>query len=384
MPSVAILTTERYFPWSGKNISALDRIWRDTDRLLDCEMLVLGRGDYFDEINQHPRRSLIQLDQITLRALWYFIYSFLRSNVLALFRFNRQYLLGRPLISAIEWYWSYAKIREHLAERPISFLLFHGEFNQWGLAVSWACRDAGVTAVAYQHGIIPRRYTQYQMTISDLRIPYARHLFVWSEYYKKISREMLAPKVSIYNVGTRRLVTGSKNPVPAFGDSIVVCPSTLDHENYMRWLADNRTEILGSGKFLLRPHPLRRVPQSITDWLEVDSGVIEESLPRARAVLLSSGSIAIEALRLGVPVILLRDMISKPDCPYDLDQPPAGFFVADTLEDVLNWSDHSEQIDASGRAQFRETADYYVADLSANKVWAALRSICAGEGSKEL
>ena len=35
-----ILTTDRYYPWNGKNINQRDRIWNNLDELIDTPYLV--------------------------------------------------------------------------------------------------------------------------------------------------------------------------------------------------------------------------------------------------------------------------------------------------------------------------------------------------------
>ncbi len=168
-----ILTTDRYWPWNGQHTHRADRIWNNLDQLLGIPFLVYAGKINKDEIEQHGEFEIVEKG-ITIKAIYFFLLIILKSYFLCFVKRNKRFLLGSLKIyrrKALVWYWSYAKLREYLSEHEVDLLIYHGELNAWGLSVSWACRDVGVKAVAWQHGVLTKGFVQYKLSEHDRYLP---------------------------------------------------------------------------------------------------------------------------------------------------------------------------------------------------------------------
>ncbi|MDA0203273.1 MAG: hypothetical protein O2870_07860, partial [Actinobacteria bacterium] len=184
---------------------------------------------------------------------------------------DRRLALGlRPLyVARYLWRWGRRRpLSPHLARMQVArrvlshelrrcspkVALFHGEFDNWGIAVAQACRDVGVVPVAVQHGPISRSNEQY----SDLeRIePFtASALLCVSE--SEVEKWSTLP-IPVSLLGSRRVRWNLPDLDSAGGrgaeqleQRLLIVPPSLDSKRFRTAVMSHREVPVD-----VKPHPL--------------------------------------------------------------------------------------------------------------------------------
>lgn len=372
---IFLLTTDRYWPWDGSYVDREDRIWGPLDTELSLPFLVYRtRSNSMDGVGQ---KKAVSIDATTRSTqVWtYLLSGVLRSLVNAVVHRNTLFLLfnwrSRVLPSFV-WYWAYAHLRNHFALHDVDAVMFHGEFNAWGRAVAWSCRDAGVVAVAWQHGVggpVPVSRPQRR----DERLPLPHHLFVWSEFALSQSDKSLARHVGSSIGGTLRFGNRYTTCDAARRQKILLCPSTHDFNAFVT-LAMHLDAFPQELELVFRVHPLRSIQnEAVPGWL-IDVESIDESFASVGAVVVGISSIAVDALRRGIPVIVPLFLKGVEGTPF-----------AVAREGVFPCASQAEFFDAcraivllggvGDRSGFHDSARYFAQDVQREHVLATLRSL---------
>ena len=266
---IYILTTDRYWPWNGKNITMSDRIWNNLDKKLELQFLILVSSDRYKIVEEYKNHVVLESNFSTRRFYLFFAILF---KVLAKYirHRNRRLLLGlfKPYLffykPRFKWLWSYALLRSFFQKNKVDALIYHGEFNDWGLSVIWACRDAKVKCFAYQHGVIFPGFKQYSITDEEYKIlPMPDHLFLFSKQAEEIANKLTTKKIPRTIVGSSRFISNYCQLKKKQNFQILILPTTTDYKEYVEYLKKNIVKFSKDKRLIFKPHPLRELPQII-------------------------------------------------------------------------------------------------------------------------
>ena len=362
-----ILTTDRYHPWNGKNTHQKDRIWNNLDELIELPYLVYCKKNTVVQDCIHKNVQYIK-KAFTFKSLTYFISIFFKSHINYLTNRNNKILLGSGLFylkEGVIWYWSYSRIREFLESNQVDVIIYHGEFNPWGLSVSWACKDAGVVAIAWQHGIMPIGYEQYRLTDSDHKhLPLPSYLFLWSLFSKHMADDLIGDRLPSVVVGQSRITTSYVVFKKRNEFKYLVCSSKHDSLSCVNYLRKNESLLKTDERIIFKPHPLNyvQIDSSFKRSYHCITNDINSVLNEVSLVILSHGTLAVDALRMQIPVIVVEEFCEEEHRPYLSELP--GLFVRRTFLEALELVDEIERKgNKLDRSQFHDTARYFANDL---------------------
>lgn len=330
--NVRILTSDRYFPWNGESPEKRDRIWGDLDEETNIPFLVYSEGLYQ---GSEPEFISFKLSQ---RSVYYFIIILIKSFFYGIFKDRRLFLEQSPInliryfISNVvkkrslshnifRWYFTYSALRIYFETNPIDVLVYHGEFNGWGIAISWACRDSGVLPIAHQHGPSGPDYQQYA-NLEPIVHYIAKALLLIStnqyEFFNNIP-------IKTYVAGSRRLRFRNKKFIIKEFDYLVI-PTTTD-TSFLQ------SELKRSNKhYYVKPHPLRKSNWNL-DNVTILEDDVESLILRSHAVIATAGFSLIYAIRHKVPLYLINCKESRPDRYMKND-----FYLEGNLDDIIMYS----------------------------------------------
>ena len=299
----------------------------------------------------------------------YFALIFIKSHINYLTNWNSKILLGSGffyLKEAVVWYWAYARIRTYLELNQVDVIFYHGEFNSWGLSVSWACRDSGVIAIAWQHGMISPGYEQYNLTDNDKKcLPLPSKLFLWSDFSKQIADKFLGGDLQSIKVGQSRITTSYDSFKKRNKFKYLICPSKYDSLIVHKFLIKNKTLLSTDDRLIYKPHPIGyiKINSSFKQKYNCVESDINDILDEISVIILSHGTVAIEALRKQIPVIVVNEFCAEEHLQYLVEMP--GLFISRTLQEALVLLDEIEKKgNKLDRSQFHNTARYFAADLN--------------------
>jgi len=337
--NVRILTADRYFPWNGvyrdkDYVISETMSWGDLDAITGIPFLIYSEGVYKGEDPEYicPK---ISIDQIS-----YFITILLKSWILGMFK-DRRLFLGHSPIRVIKkfmsnalkkqrftkdifrWYLTYCSLREYLKKNDIDVIIHHGEFNGWGIAVSWACRDSGVVPIAHQHGFAGPKYEQYQNLEVILKY-ISPALLVISKNQYDFFKDL---PIKTYIAGSRRIKFLKQTHEKQF--DYLILPTTHDTVFF-------QNEIKKSNhKFFVKPHPLRLAGWNMDNITVLDDNV-EVLISKSQVVIATAGFSLIHAIKHNVKLILIDCKESRKSqfirCKHDLPK---------TLDDAISQKESS-------------------------------------------
>lgn len=309
-----LLTADRFSPWNGRLPDEPDHIWADFPEQVNLPLLVY-RGERASRGPRDYQFGSVEETNYRSSDRWMVPVIVLQSLVLAL-RFGPRLLLGlRPLLLAsrlkrwilrqptpgpvTRWHRAVIALTRHLRTSPPDVLVFHGEFDPWGIAVVWACRRAGVACVAHQHYAMPADSPIYRQ-VERLGRFAPDGLLCVSQHQQALWKSLPLP-VGIG--GSRRpiwnLQSQSKPSQVRVGQLLIV-PSVGDSAQIQREITDRPTEC-----FHVKPHPGR-----LGGWDLPNVELYEENLVdlmgRFDAVITSSPSPTVTLTAAQLPFIKMR------------------------------------------------------------------------------
>ena len=313
-PRIVLLTADRFSPWNGRRPDEPDHIWADLPLEVDLPLLVFrgdenarGPVDYqFGKVEEtHYRHS----------DRWVVPFIVLQSLVLAV-RFGPRLLLGlhplrfasrlkrallrQPSPGAVtRWHRAVIGLTRHLRTSPPDVLVFHGEFDPWGIAGGWACRRARVACVAHQHYAMPADAPQY-WRVERLGRFAPDGLLCVSRFQQELWRSLPIP---VGFGGSRRPVWNLPNRSTKSEERmgrLLIVPSVGDTAQIQREIAGRPNE-----RFHVRPHPGRMAGWDLPN-VELFEQNLVELLGRFHAVVTSSPSPTVTLTAAGQPFIKMR------------------------------------------------------------------------------
>jgi hypothetical protein len=217
-------------------------------------------------------------------------------------------------------------ISRELRLRSPKVALFHGEFDQWGIAVAQACREAGVTPVAVQHGPISRSAAQYS-NLERIQPFVASALLCVSESEVEKWHDLPLPVVLL---GSRRVRWNLPGPDEKQAgreeqrERLLVVPPSMDSAEFRRAVLDHPEVPVD-----VKPHPLHREGWT-ADHVRVVDGELNHLLPRYEVVVTGSPNAQIALAMLKKPYIRIR---SSDSADWDSE---FGGVAFDSLDEVLD------------------------------------------------
>lgn len=384
---VLIISCDRYGPWNGRDTDRPDHVWADlpmvtgVPMLVYCEREPVVRADSYQfgsvefvqpELDLRERVNVLVE---TVRDVW-------RSLTI-----DRRLALGFGTLHVARHVWRRMRRRPlspHLARMQVArrviadelrrrsprVVLFHGEFDQWGVAVAQACRNAGVIPIAVQHGPIAGTADQYQR-LEKLRGHIASGLLCASD--NEVDKWGHLP-VPVALLGSRRVrwnLVGDDRDSTANSDvgsrPLLVLPSR-DSELWRRAVASHSKVEVD-----VKPHPLHRDGWDL-DNVRVIDGELNGVLPNYEVVITGSPNAQIALAMLDKPYIRVRSSDSG-DWESPEDAP-----VFDCLDDVL---DHCSTPGDLRRAMARHVPRSHIPpDVDDGMLIDALRSLFDRIGPK--
>ena len=297
-PRVALLTADRFSPWNGRRHDEPDHIWADFPQRLELPLLVyrseamsLGPVDYpFGSVEETEHRRSDR---------WMVPIVVFQSLLLAV-RFGPRLLLGlRPLLIAsrvkravlrqsspgavTRWHRAVIGLSRHLRTSPPDVVVFHGEFDPWGIAVVWACRRAGISCVAHQHYAMPADTPHYQRV--DRLGRFAPDGLLCVSRHQQAVWESLPIPVGFG--GSRRPIWNLQDRARRSEERVgrlLIVPSVGDTAQIQGEIADRPSE-----RFHVRPHPGRLAGWDLPN-VELHEENLVDLLGRFDAVITSSPS----------------------------------------------------------------------------------------------
>jgi hypothetical protein len=313
-PRIVLLTADRFSPWNGRRPDEPDHIWADLPLKVDLSLLVY-RGE---EISRGPgeyRFGIVEETEYRSSDRWMIPVVVLQSLFLAT-RFGPRLLLGlRPLLVAsrlkrlllrqsspgavTRWHRVVVGLSRHLRTSQPDALVFHGEFDAWGIAVVWACRRAGVRCVAHQHYAMPADTPLYRR-IERLGRFAPDGLLCVSRYQQELWKSLPIP---VGFGGSRRPIWNLQNRSTRGKErmgQLLIVPSVGDTAQIQREIAERPI-----GRFHVRPHPGRLTGWDIAN-VELHDENLVELLGRFDAVITSSPSPTVTLTAAEQPFIKMR------------------------------------------------------------------------------
>jgi hypothetical protein len=218
-------------------------------------------------------------------------------------------------------------LSHELRRRSPRVALFHGEFDNWGIAVAQACRDVGIIPVAVQHGPISRSAEQYS-NLKRTEPFIASALLCVSESEVEKWADLPIP---VGVLGSRRvrwnlpdLALTDDRRAEALEHRLLIVPPSMDSERFRTAVMSHREVPVD-----VKPHPLHREGWT-ADHVRVVDGELNELLPRYDVVVTGSPNAQIALAMLDKPYIRIR---SSDSADWDSE---SGGVAFDSLDEVLD------------------------------------------------
>jgi len=322
-PRVVLLTADRFSPWNGSRLDEPDHIWADLPLHLDVPLLVLHEDGMSRTFEEYHFGEVLDTTE-GRPARWRTALLVIQSFALSL-RYGSRLLLGvRPLLAAsrvkralfrqpspgdlTRWHRAVLQLSSHLRRNPVDVVVFHGEFDAWGTAVVWACRRAGVRAVAHQHYAMPKTASHYRR-VGRLGRFAPDGLLCVSKYQRDLWSELPIP---VAFGGSRRptwnLSTETANQGEFIADLLLV-PSVGDTTQIQREVVTHPDRI-----FHVRPHPGRMDGWDLPN-VHLHSENLVDLLGRFDAVVTSSPSPTVTLTAARQPFVKMRGDQPDGTCP---------------------------------------------------------------------
>ena len=341
---VLIISCDRYSPWNGSDTGRPDHVWADLPGRVGARMLVycehepvMSADSYRFGSVEFIRPDLTLGDRVgvcleTARDLWRAVTIDRRLALGFLPLYVARYLWRggrrRPLSPHLARMQVARRVLSHeLRRRSPRVALFHGEFDNWGIAVAQACREAGVIPVAVQHGPISRSNEQYS-DLEQIQSFIASALLCVSE--SEVEKWAGLP-IPVGLLGSRRVRwnlpdsdSADDRGAEPLEHRLLIVPPSMDSERF-------RTAVLRHPELPVdvKPHPLHR-DNWAADHVRVVDGELNELLPRYDVVVTGSPNAQISLAMLEKPYIRIR---SSDSADWDSE---SGGVAFDSLDEVLN------------------------------------------------
>jgi len=313
-PRIVLLTADRFSPWNGRRLEEPDHIWADLPIKVDVPLIVY-RGEEISRGPSEYRFGNVEETEYRSSDRWMVPVVVFQSLLLAV-RFGPRLLLGlRPLLivsrvkrallrqsspgAVTRWHRAVIGLTRHLRSSRPDVLVFHGEFDPWGIAVVWACRRAGVACVAHQHYAMPADIPQYRRVERLGRFAPDRLLCV-SRYQQDLWKSLPIPvgfggsRRPLWNLQTRSTRSGER-----LGRLLIV-PSVGDTAQIQREIASRPTE-----RFHVRPHPGRLAGWNLPNVEKYEETLVDLMF-QFDAAITSSPSPTVTLTAAGQPFIKMR------------------------------------------------------------------------------
>ena len=337
-PRIVLLTADRFSPWNGLRLDEPDHIWADMPIKVELPLLVYLSAESSRGPSEY-RFGNVEETEYRHSDRWMVPTLVLQSLLLAV-RFGPRLLLGlRPLLIAsrlkrallrqsspgavTRWHRAVISLTRHLRTSRPDVVVFHGEFDPWGIAVVWACRRAGVACVAHQHYAMPADTPHYRK-IERLGTFTPDGLLCVSEHQQELWKSLPLPigfggsRRPIWNLDDR---LGLKDTRVA---RLLIVPSVGDTAQIQREIADRPAE-----RFHVRPHPGRMAGWNLPN-VELHEENLVELLGRFDAVVTSSPSPTVTLTAAGQPFIKMRG--EQPDGTCACGETRAFSSLAEVLD----------------------------------------------------
>jgi hypothetical protein len=218
-------------------------------------------------------------------------------------------------------------LSRELRRRSPRVALFHGEFDNWGIAVAQACWEAGVIPVAVQHGPISRSNEQY-LDLKRIE-PFISHaLLCVSE--SEVEKWAGLP-IPVGLLGSRRVRWNLPDPGSADDRSVekleqrlLIVPPSMDSQTFRTAIMSHREVPVD-----VKPHPLHREGW-VADHVRVIDGELNELFSRYEVVVTGSPNAQIALAMLNKPYIRIR---SSDSADWDSE---FGGMAFDSLDELLD------------------------------------------------
>ena len=335
-----LLTADRFSPWNGTRLDQPDHIWADLPLHLNLPLLVFHEDGISRSFEGYRFGKAIDTTE-GRPARWRTTLLVIQSFALSL-RYGSRLLLGvRPLLAAsrvkrallrqpspgdlTRWHRAVLQLGCHLRRSPVDVLVFHGEFDPWGTAVVWACRRAGVRAVAHQHYAMPKTTPQYRQ-LGRLGRFAPDGLLCVSSYQHDMWSDL---PLSVAYGGSRRPTWNLSAETATQGDRIadlLLVPSVGDTAQIQREVAAYPDRV-----FHVRPHPGRMDGWGLPN-VRLHSENLVDLLGRFGAVVTSSPSPTVTLTAAQQPFIKMRG--EQPDGTCDCGERRVFSSLAEVLDSV--------------------------------------------------
>ena len=345
---VLIISCDRYSPWDGTNAAGPDHIWSDLPLVTGVPLLVycerrpalqpaayrFGKVDLVvAELSITDRVTVFrEAGRDLLRALRQDRRLALGLNAQHVARFLWRAIRGRKLSPYLCRYQvARLVISRELNIRKPSIALFHGEFGPWGLAVTEACRIAGVTPIGVQHGPMSRSSPVYQ-SVDRLGSRVAEGLLCVSDSEMEKWRELPLP---VRTLGSRRMRWSVSSGVDRESDSssalgistderVLVFPPSAGTGSFKAAISAHSTMMI-----CVKPHPLHTEGWDMPN-VQLVEGEIHQLAAQFRVIVTGSPGVQLTLALLGIPYIRVRS--SDTDDWPDL----SGAVIFDSLDAALD------------------------------------------------
>ena len=364
---MVLLTADRFSPWNGSRLDEPDHIWADLPLHLDIPLLVFRQDGISRSLEGYRFGEVLETTE-GRPTRWRTALLVLQSVVLSL-RFGPRLLLGmRPLLAAsrvkralfrqpspgdlTRWHRVVLQLSCHLRRNPVDVLVFHGEFDPWGTAVVWACRRAGVRAVAHQHYAMPKTIPHYRR-VGRLGRFAPDVLLCVSKYQQEMWSDL---PLSVAYGGSRR-PTWNLRADPVTGrqriSDLLFVPSVGDTAEIQRAVADHPDRV-----FHVRPHPGRMDGWDLPN-VRLRSENLVDLLGRFDAVVTSSPSPTVTLTVARQPFVKMRGEQLDGTCPCaeqrvfrSVDELFSALAGDESLEDLLCVGCSHNLVDTSTREEY--------------------------------
>ena len=318
-----LLTADRFSPWNGSRLDEPDHIWADLPVHLDIPLLLFREdgtprslegyrfGEVLDTTEGRPTRwrtALLVIQSFAL-SLQYGSGLLLGARpLLAASRVKRVLFRQRSPGDLTRWHRVVLQLSSHLQRNPVDVVVFHGEFDPWGTAVVWACRRAGVGAVAHQHYAIPKTTPHYRR-VGRLGRFAPDGLLCVSRYQQDMWSGL--PLFVAYG-GSRRPAWNLTAETAPQGERIadlLLVPSVGDTAQIQREIAAHPDR-----DFHVRPHPGRMEGWNLPN-VRLHSENLVDLIGRFDAVVTSSPSPTVTLTIARQPFVKMRGDQPDGTCP---------------------------------------------------------------------
>ena len=396
---VLFVTCDRFHPWNGQQPSSPDHVWSDLPLVVGSRMLVYEESNVrataaplpaeyrFGEAVPAVRRAGVRESAAVASGLLGDLWRGLRYGWrLALL--PSPLVVGARLKSALSsrgapfpllrWQHCRATLTRALSECPETFVIFHGEFDEWGLSVVQACHRSGKVPVAMQHGPMTRSRRQY-LGLRRLGSHLPAALLLFSESQRELWSDLPLPTAV---VGSRRLhrqlstcgnesrtdagtESGSRlgtesGTESAADDRVLFVPPSGDSSDWARALAASPLR-----NFSVKPHPLHR-QEWIDLGVEVVDGEVEHLLGQYSWIVTGSPNVQLMLAATRTPYV--RVMSSDGD-----GESESGSFAFVSIDDAVQALDGTRDI---GEYAAHHHVDSSIPpDISRGSFLAALESV---------